>query len=41
MPEEIVGKFEVKMLRILDEEGNCDEALKPTFLTMKLRKSMN
>ena len=29
MPEKIIGKFEVRMLQILDEEGNCDETIKP------------
>ena len=29
MPREVAGRFEVSMLRILDEEGNCDETLKP------------
>jgi pyruvate dehydrogenase E1 component alpha subunit len=29
MPKEVVKKFEVSMLKILDEEGNCDEELKP------------
>ena len=29
MPREVAGRFEVSMLKILDEEGNCDETLKP------------
>jgi pyruvate dehydrogenase E1 component alpha subunit len=29
MPKDIVKKFEVPLLRILDEDGNCDTQLKP------------
>ena len=31
MPSGVVEEFKVSMLKILDEEGNCDEALKPTL----------
>ena len=31
MPSGIVEEFKVSMLKILDEEGNCDEALRPTL----------
>ena len=31
MPREVAGKFEVSLLKILDEQGNCDEALKPAL----------
>jgi pyruvate dehydrogenase E1 component alpha subunit len=29
MPSVVAQRFEVSLLRILDEEGNCDEALRP------------
>jgi pyruvate dehydrogenase E1 component alpha subunit len=31
MPRRVTEEFKVSMLKILDEEGNCDEALKPTL----------
>jgi len=31
MPRELAERFEVNMLKILDENGNCDEALKPNL----------
>ena len=31
MPSGVVEEFKVSMLKILDEEGNCDEALKPAL----------
>jgi len=31
MPRDIVKKFDVSFLRILDEEGNCDELIKPNL----------
>ena len=38
MPEEIVGKFEINILKILDIDGNCDEALKPKLSEEAIRK---
>ncbi len=31
MPRPVVAEFKVSMLKILDEEGNCDEQLKPAL----------
>ncbi len=31
MPREMVRKFEVPFLKVLDEDGNCDELLKPNL----------
>ncbi|HEX2229732.1 MAG TPA: thiamine pyrophosphate-dependent enzyme, partial [Candidatus Binatia bacterium] len=29
MPTKVIGTFQVEWLQILDEEGNCDESLRP------------
>jgi len=38
MPREAAAKFEVNMLRVLDEEGNCDEALKPQLSAEQVKQ---
>jgi pyruvate dehydrogenase E1 component alpha subunit len=38
MPREVAGKFEVSMLKVLDEEGNCDEALKPALTNDQVKQ---
>jgi len=38
MPKEVVGKFEVSMLRILDEEGNCDDEVKPRLTDGQIKE---
>ena len=38
MPENVIEKFEVKHLKILDEKGNADTALLPNFSDSDLKK---
>ena len=38
MPREVAARFEVSLLRILDEEGNCDEALKPALTQDQVKR---
>jgi pyruvate dehydrogenase E1 component alpha subunit len=38
MPKKTVGRFEVEWLQILDEDGNCDEALRPRLSDNQIRK---
>jgi pyruvate dehydrogenase E1 component alpha subunit len=38
MPREIVTRFDVPILKILDEEGNCDEALKPDLSDSQIKE---
>ena len=38
MPEEVVGKFEITMLKILDIDGKCDETLKPRLSDEVIKK---
>lgn len=38
MPRPIVAEFKVSMLKILDEEGNCDEQLKPALSDEQVKK---
>lgn len=38
MPKEVVKRFEVSMLKILDEEGNCDEELQPKLSDSQIKE---
>jgi len=38
MPENVIEKFEVKHLKILDEKGNADTALLPNLSDSDLKK---
>jgi TPP-dependent pyruvate/acetoin dehydrogenase alpha subunit len=38
MPREVIEEFRVSMLRILDEEGNCDDALKPDLKDEQVKR---
>lgn len=38
MPKEVIKKFEVSMPKILDEEGNCDEGLKPKLSNNQIKE---
>ncbi len=35
MPREIIARFDVVKLSVLDEDGNCDESLRPLELIEK------
>ena len=35
MPREVIARFDVVKLSVLDKDGNCDEALRPSELTEK------
>jgi pyruvate dehydrogenase E1 component alpha subunit len=37
MPEKVIATFEVERLQILDEEGNCDEALRPALADEQIK----
>ncbi len=36
--EKVIGKFEVKYLQVLDEQGNCDERLMPKVSSADIKK---
>ncbi len=38
MPEDVVKRFEVRLLRILDEDGNCDMQLKPDLDEKRIKE---
>lgn len=38
MPRPVVAEFKVSMLKILDEEGNCDERLNPAITDEQVKK---
>jgi pyruvate dehydrogenase E1 component alpha subunit len=38
MPREVIEEFKASMLRILDEEGNCDDALKPDLKDEQVKR---
>jgi pyruvate dehydrogenase E1 component alpha subunit len=37
MPKKVIGTFEVEWLQILDEEGNCDETLRPALNDQQIK----
>ena len=38
MPKKVVKEFKVEYLQVLDENGNCDEALMPKLSNDEIKK---
>ncbi len=38
MPKQVIETFSVEWLQILDEDGNCDEELRPSLDNEQVKK---